>query len=176
MMKRLLLTLPLLLAACGGGATNFGELSSRIGLSDPLRDPARTAAFEFGQTERLAGRPREGARAAAEIEAFAYAAETDPAWTHPRDAALLPKLQIARREFRTVLGLPASLPPQVAIRAFATAVDALDRYDNAAAVAALGPVGGAATLERLGNLPRMPRVEDAVQAVAIEVNTPQLGN
>ncbi|MBP0443707.1 hypothetical protein J8J14_02855 [Roseomonas sp. SSH11] len=174
-MKRILLTLPFLLAACGGGGGGgtVSEVTSRIGLSDPLRDVARTAAFEGTNT---AGSPRAGARLAAETEAFAHAAETDPAWTHPRDATLLPKLQIARREMRGALGLPASVPPPVAIRAFATAVDALDRYDTPAAIAALRPVGGAAMLEQLGNLPRLPRVEDAMQAVAIEVNTPQLGN
>ena len=168
----LLLTLPLLLAACG----DTRNLTDRVGIADPLRDPARVAPFEFGDTSRLAGNAAEAAKAAAEIEAFAHAAQTDPAWTHPRDAALLPKLQIARREMRAALGLPASVPPPVAIRAFAGAADALLRYDSQAATAALAPVGGAATLARLQNLPRLPRVEEAMQAVAIEVNTPQLGN
>jgi len=169
---RPLLALPLLLAACGGQDL---RLSERIGVSDPLREPARTAPFELGDSTRLAGNPTASARAAAEIEAFAHAAETDPDWTHPRDALLLPKLTIARQEFRQALGIPGTVPPPVAIRALAGATHALERYDETTAVASLAPIGGAAVLQRLSNLPRLRRVEEAVQAVAIEVNTPQLG-
>ena len=162
-MKRTILLLPFLLAACGDG-----NLISQIGLADPLRGPARAAPFEYGQTEKLAGRPAAAADAAAQIEAFANAAETDPLWTHPRNALLLPQLQIARREFRQALGVPAGTPPAVAITSFSRAAIALDRADIAGATAALAPVGGTATLARLTNLPRLPRVEEAAQAVAIE--------
>ena len=166
-MHRALLALPLLLAACGGGS-----LVGNIGLADPLRGPARAAPFEYGDTARLAGRPAAAASAAAQIEAFANAAETDPLWTHPRNALLLPQLQIARREFRDAVGIPAATPPLVAVRALNGAAIALDRADTAAAAQALAPVGGAATLARLSNLPRLPRVEEAAQAVAIESNQP----
>ena len=166
-MKRALLALPLLLAACGDGRPLGG-----IGLADPLRGPARAAPFEYGRTEMLAGRPAAAAQAAAEIEAFANAAETDPLWTHPRDALLLPRLQIARREFRQALGVPPATPPVVAVGAFSRAAAALGQADTAAAAAALAPVGGAATLARLSSLPRLPRVEEAAQAVAIESSRP----
>ncbi|WP_424135197.1 hypothetical protein [Roseomonas chloroacetimidivorans] len=170
-MKHALLALPLLLAACGDA-----RLTDRIGLADPLRDVARQAPFEFGDTERLAGRPAEAARVAAEIEAFARATEINPLWTHTRNALLQPQLQIARREFRQALGVPPSTPPEVAIRAFADASQALSQYNTPAAEAALAPVGGAATLARLSNLPRLPRVEEAAQALAIEVNERHRGN
>jgi len=169
---RPLLALPLLLAACGGQELRLGD---RIGVADPLREPARAAPFEFGDTARLVGNPTASARAAAEIEAFTRAAETDPEWTHPRDALLLPKLRIARREFREALGIPGAVPSPVAIRALTGTYQALERYDETAAVASLEPLGGAAVMARLTNLPRLRRVEEAMQAVAIEVNTQQLG-
>ncbi|HEY8612480.1 MAG TPA: hypothetical protein VIL69_14480 [Roseomonas sp.] len=171
-LKPALLAFPLLLVACGDGRS----LTNRIGLADPLREPARAAPFEYGRPGWLTGRPAEAAQAAAEIEAFAEAAETDPLWTHPRNAVLLPQLQIARREFRQALGVPANTPNAVAIRSFAAAAEALRRCDTRSAEAVLAPVGGGATLARLGNLPRLPRVEEAAQAVAIEVNTPNLNN
>ena len=168
-MKHALIALPLLLlSAC----SDDRALSDVIPVADPLRGPARAAAFEYGQPGQLTGRPADAAQAAAEIEAFAAAAETDPLWTHPRDALLLPRLQIARREFRGVLGIPASVPPAVAARAFAVAAQAMRRYDIPSAQAALAPVGGAATLARLSDLPRLPRVEEAAQALAIESNHP----
>lgn len=162
------LALLLLLAAC----SDDRALSEVIPVADPLREPARAAPFEIGRPGQLSGNPARAAQAAAEIEAFTAAAETDPLWTHPRDALLLPRLQIARREFRGALGIPAAIPPAVAIRAFAGAAQALQRYDTTSAQAALAPVGGAATLARLSDLPRLPRVEEAAQAVAIEVNHP----
>jgi len=162
---------PLLLALLLGACAEAG-LTGPVGVADPLRWPAREAPFTLGRSERLHGRPAEAAEAAATIEAFANAAETDPLWTHPRDAALLPRLQIARREFRGALGVPASVPPAVAIRSLAAASEALRRTDGPGAVAALGPVGGAPVLARLSDLPRLPRVEEAAQAVAIEVNQP----
>ncbi|MFC0384542.1 hypothetical protein [Muricoccus vinaceus] len=168
-MKNALLAFPLcsalFLAACGDG-----RLVGNIGLADPLRGPARAAPFEYGQTEKLAGRPAAAAEAAAQIEAFANAAETDPLWTHPRNATLLPQLQIARREFRQALGVPSATPPAVAVNAFAQASAALAQADTRGAELALAPVGGGATLARLSNLPRLPRVEEAAQAVAIESN------
>lgn len=168
-MNRLLTALPLvLLAACNDGRA----LSDIIPLADPLREPARAAPFDYGRPGQLTGHPAEAAQAAAEIEAFTEALQTDPLWTHPRNGLLLPQLQIARREFREALGVPAAVPSAVAVRAFAGAAQALRRYDTPSAQAALAPVGGAATLARLGNLPRLPRVEEAAQAVAIEVNQP----
>lgn len=161
------LLLLLSLAACAGEALN-----DYVPLADPLREPARAAPFEYGHPNALAGRPAEAARAAAEIEAFAQAAESDPFWAYGRSAELLPQLQIARREFREALGVPRGVPPEVARRSFATASLALRRYDTAAATAALAPVGGAATLARLGALPRLPRVEEAAQVVAQEANRP----
>ena len=167
-MKPLSLALILLLAAC----SDDRALSDVVPVADPLPEPGRAAPVEIGRPGQLSGDPTRAALAAAEIEAFTAAAESDPLWTHPRDALLLPRLQIARREFRGALGVPASTPPTVAMRAFAGAAQALGRYDTPSAEAALAPVGGAATLARLSTLPRLPRVEEAAQAVAIELNHP----
>ncbi|MCR0982211.1 hypothetical protein [Roseomonas populi] len=173
-MKRasLLLALPLLAAPILAACSDDRALSDYIPVADPLREPARAAPFEYGRSGWIQGSPVRAAQAAAEIEAFTDAAENDPLWTHPRSAVLLPQLQIARREFREALGVSPRIPSAVAARSFATAAEALRRYNEPAAAAALGPVGGTATLARLSNLPRLPRVEEAAQAVAIEVNQP----
>jgi len=173
-MKPWSLALPLLLslAACGNAARNPLD---QIGVADPLRIVARSAPFEYGQTERLRGRPAEAAEAAAWIETFADAAETDPFWTHARNATLLPQLQAARSEFRQALGISPRAPNQVVMVALGEAAKALYRYNTPAAEAALAPVGGRAVLARLPNLPPLPRVEEAAQMIAIEANTPNLG-
>jgi hypothetical protein len=161
------------LVACGGGGVR--SAIGQIGVADPLRIVARVAPFEFGDTEQLKGRPAEAAEAAARIETFANAAETDPYWTHPQNATLLPQLQIARRELRTALGISPRVPNQVAMVSLGEAARALYAYNTPAAEAALAPVGGAPVLARLSDLPRLPRVEEAFQAMAIEANQPRLG-
>ncbi|MFH5924497.1 hypothetical protein [Roseomonas xinghualingensis] len=168
----LALSLLLSLAACGDTPRN---LLGQIRVADPLRIVARAAPFEFGETERLRGRPAEAADAAARIEEFANAAETDPLWTHPRNPTLLPQLQMARSEFRQALGISPRVPNTVAITALDGAARALYRYNTPAAEVALAPIGGGTVLARLSNLPRLPRVEDASQALAIEANTSQFG-
>jgi hypothetical protein len=168
------LALPFLLMAlgsCGGR----GGIANWIGLGDPLRMAAQDAPFDFGDTRHLAGRPAAAAETAARIEWFAHAAETDPLWSTPRNATLQPQLQIARQEMRQALGISPGVRPEVAILALGSAAEALRHYDRASAEAALsvpGFQGGAATLARLSALPRLPRVEEAAQAVAIEVNQP----
>ncbi|MBP0493317.1 hypothetical protein [Roseomonas indoligenes] len=166
-MRAFHLALPfLVLAAC----SDDRALNDVIPVADRLREPARAAPFEYGRPGWIQGSPARAAGAASEIEAFADAAENDPLWTHPRDPVLLPRLQIARREFREALGVSPRVPSAIAARAFAGATAALNRGDEPGAVAALAPVGGAATLARLSSLPRLPRVEEAAHAVANEVN------
>ncbi|WP_426958114.1 hypothetical protein [Muricoccus radiodurans] len=164
----------LLLSACGGRVSVLSE----IGLGDPLRAAAQDAPFAYGRPGAVAGNPARAAWAAAEIEWFANALETDPLWSTPRDATLQPVVQIARREVRQALGIAPGVPPRVAIAALGSAADALARGDRRAAEAALdapGFPGGAATLARLGSVTRLPRVEEAAQALANEANGPRGG-
>lgn len=164
MIRTALLLSPLLLAGC---AVEDNPLY-QYGIADTRRGLALEAPFVFGRTEALAGDPLRAARTARDIEGFAYLLEEDPLWRTPRNATLQPQMQIARRELRAALGVPAEVPSEVATARFDAAYRALAANNLPAAREVLTPLAGPATLDRLAALPRLPRVEEAAAAIANE--------
>lgn len=137
-----------------------------VGAGDPLRMAVTNTANAFSSPDRLAGQPARAARAVAQME---YLAVEMP--DNPRLGAMAPprgQFELARREWREVLGIPAELPPQPVIDALYASARALNAGQSEAAAAALPasafPQGGAATLARLASLPALPLTNRAAVA------------
>ncbi|WP_376094677.1 hypothetical protein ACE7GA_01590 [Roseomonas sp. CCTCC AB2023176] len=159
------LLLPVLLAACGTQDPLY-----RIGVADYGRGLALEAPFVYGRTDTLAGDPLRAARAARDVEGFAYLLESDPLWQTTRNGTLQPQMQIARRELRAALGMPDAVPSDVAAARFGAALEALAANNLPAARDVLTPLAGPGTLDRLSALPRLRRVEEAAAAMAAEAS------
>jgi hypothetical protein len=137
-----------------------------IGAGDPLRTAVANTANAFSAPDRLAGQPARAARALAQME---YLAVELP--DNARLGALAPasgQFELARREWREALGIPADLPPQPVIDALYASARALSAGQSEAAAAALPAStfrqGGAATLMRLASLPSLPLTNRAAVA------------
>lgn len=155
------------------GAGNVPALPpAEEGFGDPLRAAVLRAGWAFGSPERLAGRPADAARAAADLEALATIAPREPRWIGMIGTAPL-LLEAARGDLRAALGVPATAPADAvasSLRAAAVALDAGDRGRAAAALPPdLFPAGGAAVLDRLSALPPLPRVAQATGLLQTEV-------
>jgi hypothetical protein len=152
-MRRAILLAGLLLAACAGGPPPE-PVPDRptIGAGDPAHQAVLVAAYAFGDTRRLAGRPADAARAAA-----AVALPQDFRWTGA-SPLLFGQLRDARAELRGVLGIAPDASPVAVSQRLRAAARLLDEGSRAEAAAALG---GEAALDRLGALPRLPRTAAA---------------
>lgn len=148
----------LLLAACAGApAPEPVPDRPSAGVSDPAHQAVLVAAYAFGDTRRLAGRPADAARAAADVEWLAVALPQDFRWTGA-SPLLFGQLRAARAELRAALGIPPDAPAAAVTQRLHAAARLLDegRRDEAAAT-----LGGEAALDRLASLPPLPRTAAA---------------
>lgn len=162
----------LLLTGCAARPAAPGlEPPPMPGAGDPARAAVLGAAHAFADPARLAGRPAEAARAAAELEWLAAALPRDPGWI-PANPALFPQLAAARLALRESLGLSAAAPPGEMVRALLAAAGRIEAGDRAAAAAALRPVAAGpaeAVLARLERLPPQPRAGFATRLAQEEM-------
>ncbi len=139
-------------------------------ISDPGRRAVLSAAYIFADPRRVAGRPAEAARAAAELEWMAAALPADPRWV-PANPLLFTALARARDEVRSSLGLVPGSPVAVG-GALSGAADALAAGQRAQAAGLLDPVargGGTSVLTRLEALPALPRAARATRLAQEEM-------
>lgn len=174
-MRRLLLLACLLPAACGSlqpfvpdtARLTTAQLGS--GGLDPDVTAVNLAQWAFADPSRTAGRPVEGARAAASMDYIAGQLYTSPRWAN---ISALTKEQLlqGRVEVREALGVVPGTPSQAVVDHLTFAGNALAAGDQAAAVAQLGaPVfqaPGEVVLARLANLPYLPKANIATQRAA----------
>lgn len=142
-----------------------------VGLGDPGRQAVLSTAYVFGDTRRVAGRPAEAARAAAQLEWMAVALPQEPHW-RPAAPSLAPLLAGARDELRRGLRLAPGAPAIAVSPALAAAAEALAAGQVEAAARALDPVapgGGAGVLGRLDPLPPLPRAAFATRLAQDEM-------
>ena len=140
------------------------------GFADPTQQVVLGAAYVFGDPRRVAGRPADAARAAAQLGWLTLALPQDPRWI-PATATLFGELRRAEAEMRQTLGLSPDASVGTVTRALTAAADALDQGDRAGALAALAPIapgGAAGVLAKLGAMPPMPRAAVATQTAAQE--------
>lgn len=165
-MRRAILLAALLLAACVGGPPPE-PVPDRptIGAGDPAHQAVLVAAYAFGDTRRLAGRPADAARAVADLEWLAVALPQDFRWTGATPL-LFGQLRDARAELRGVLGIPPDASPVAVSQRLRTVARLLDEGRPEDAAAALG---GEAALDRLGALPRLPRAAAATALAQSEL-------
>ena len=138
-----------------------------VGAGDPLRSAVANTSVAFGSPQGLAGRPAEAARAVAQME---YLAVEIP--NNPRYPGISPtvgeQFTLARREWRTALGIPEAEPPQAVIESLYAASRALRAGQQDAAAAALPasvfPQGGQTAMLRLASLPSLPLTNQAAVA------------
>lgn len=130
-------------------------------------DPARTAILGANDffARPQAGQPARAARAVADIEFLAETLPRDPRF-QTAGARGLTQLQVARREARRELGIPAGASSAEVTRGLRDAATALDANDRAAAEAALPrsvfTLGPAQTVQRLSRPPRVPSARGAL--------------
>ncbi len=139
--------------------------------ADPGRQAVIEAAYAFSDTSRLAGRPADAARAAADLEWMAVALPRDPRWVDA-SALVFPSLVGARDTLRRNLGIPTSLPSTTVVSGLSRASSTLAAGDRSAASTALAPLapeGPDALLARLSALPQMPEVAAATRLAENEL-------
>jgi hypothetical protein len=134
------------------------------GAADPARQAVLSAAYVFGDTGRVAGRPAAAARAAADLEWMAVGLAQDQGWIGATPILFM-RLAEARAELRDLLGIAADAPPEVVIGRLLGAAAALDAGHPAEAEAGLG----ARAVARLGALPQLPRAAHATQLAQAEM-------
>ncbi len=154
--------LAILLALAGCAASPVTEMAPEppavAGAADPGRSAVLAASYVFADPARVAGRPAEAARAAAELEWMAASLPGDPRWI-PATPALFPQLRTARASLRQTLGVAPAAPAPEVVRALLDASAALESGSRTGAAAALTPVapgGGEAVLARLDRMPPVP--------------------
>lgn len=123
------------------------------------------AAYAFGDTRRLAGRPADAARAAADLEWIAVALPQDFRWTGA-NPLLFGQLRAARAELRGALGIAPDASPVAVTQRLGSAARLLDEGRRSDAAAALGEE---AALDRLAALPRLPRAAAATALAQAEL-------
>jgi hypothetical protein len=132
------------------------------GAGDPIRSSVIFVASAFGWSGPLPAPV--AARAIAQMEFLASNLPQSPTLRYS-PPTLGPVLDIARQEWRGVLGIAPDAPTQSVINGLYAAGNALDVGQNEVALAALSRMpfqrGGPATLEQLAALPPMPRTAAA---------------
>ncbi|TCH98317.1 hypothetical protein EJV46_14140 [Roseococcus sp. SYP-B2431] len=133
-----------------------------VGAADPLRSSVLSTASAFRSPGRLP--PPAAARAIAQMEFLAVELPGSPTLRFS-PPTLGPQLDIARQEWRSVLGIPPTAPAQPVIDGLYTAAGALDTGRDDVALAALSRApfqrGGPATLAILAALPPLPNTAAA---------------
>jgi hypothetical protein len=167
-----LAALGLVLAACASPSSPPPPLPSPVSPAPGLpEDEARRAAIDANSwfARPQANQPARAARAHAELEFLAEALTRDPNLRGGAGQGL-PQLQIARREHRAALGIPADAPAGAVVLGLRTAAEALERNERAAAIAALPSnvfaAGGEETLRRLALPPRVRSARPALVGLA----------
>ena len=162
----------LALAACTTPATQPPPLPSPVSAAPGLpEDEARRAAIDANSwfARPRPNQPAQAARAHAELEFLAEALTRDPNLRGGAGAGL-PQLQIARREHRTALGIPADAAAGAVVLGLRSAAEALERGDRTAALGALPrstfAAGPEETLRRLARPPRVPSARPALVGLA----------
>lgn len=172
MRRRVILVACLAAAGCGGPPAGTARapvapVEASPGLpSDEARRAASEAKAWFARPR--AGEPGAAARAIAGLE---HLAEDLP--ENPRSPAVNPRalnrLQIARREARTALGIPRDAEADAVLRGLRDASRALAAHDRDAFDAALPSemftLGPRETLRRLAAPPRVPSARPALAAL-----------
>lgn len=164
-MRRLSLVLPLLLGACAGTPGGLPSVPDRPGLgsADPVNQAVFRAAYAFGDTRRLAGRPADAARAAADLEFLAVALPQDQRWIGA-NPLLFGELAGARAELRAALGIAPDAAPAEVTRRLDGIAAALDQGRSAEAATLAGGEDRLATLDALPPLPRGAAATQAAQS------------
>lgn len=159
------------LAACAADTTPSAPPVSPIPAAAGLpTDEYRTAALEANSwfARPQAGQPARAARAIGELEFLAQNLPNNPRYPNANPRALN-QLQIARREARSALGIPANADSNAVVRGLRDASVALAANDRAAAAAALPRAtfgaGPEETIRRLGIPPRVPSARPALAAL-----------
>jgi hypothetical protein len=170
MKRRILLTLPLLLAAC-----DVDPVTDYLGgIGDPVRGAALFAPRNLGDTSRWQGDPAGAAIAAAQLEFLARSFREHPLYSVNSNPATSQTLDSAVREMRGALGIAEGVPNADAEALLRRAGRALREGREAQALAALsGPNFTAPpgeVLSRLGSLPRLRIVSAAAGMAAGEVS------
>lgn len=174
-MRPLLLLACLLPAACGivpvfepdTARLTTAQLGSGF---DPDVTAVQLAQWAFADPGRTAGRPIEGARAAASMDYIAGQLYTAPRWAN---ISALTKMQLLRGrvEVREALGVTPDAPSQAVVDSLTFAGNALAAGDQVAALSRLGApvfqVPSEVVLARLTNLPYI---------AAANVSTMRAGN
>jgi hypothetical protein len=170
---------PLVLGACSGPARAPQEATLNPppgmarGAGDPLNAALLHASWALGAPGRLAGRPAEAARAAAELELLAANLPAEPRWI-----AMTPivpvKIAEGRDEMRAAIGVPRDAPGQLVMDALWASAMAQEQGNQAAAAELLParafPAGGAQTMTRLANLPPLPSATFGLSRAQQEMN------
>ena len=136
------------------------------------REGVRSAAIDANSwfARPRAGQPAAAARAMAQLEFVAQNLPNDPHYAGANPGGLN-QLQIARREARTALGIPASATSDDVVRGLRDAAIALETNNMGAARTALRPdvftAGPEETIRRLGAPPRVPSARPALAALTV---------
>ena len=171
MLRRSLLVLPLLLAAC-----DIDPVTDYLGgIGDPVRGAALFAPRNLGDTSRWQGDPAGAAIAAAQLEFLARSFRESPIYSVNSNPATSQTLDSAVLEMRAALGIAPRAPNgdiEVLLR---RAGRALQEGSPAGALAALTGPNFTETpeevLRRLGNLPRLRIVSAAAGMAANEISS-----
>lgn len=153
------------LAACTNDPSGGDYL---LGAGDPLRGAAVNAERLLGDTSRWHGDPAGAALAAAQLEFLARSFEDDPRVSVTADFGTLHALRMARFEMRRQIGMPTSVPGEVAEQRLRLASQAL-RTGSTAQAEALLDVCHPGAIQRLSDMPRLPRVAEAAGFVSTEL-------
>jgi len=164
-MRWLPAALVLLIAACAGPPGGLPAVPDRpsAGAADPTHQAIFRAAYAFGDPGRLAGRPADAARAAADLEFLAVALPQDQRWIGA-SPLLFGELAAARTELRIALGIPAEATPAAVTQRLDTTAAALEAGRRAEAAALAGGEDRIATLAALPPLPRSAAATQAAQS------------
>jgi hypothetical protein len=153
------------LAACTNDPSGGDYM---LGLGDPLRGAAVNAERLLGDTSRWHGDPAGAALAAAQLEFLARSFENDPRVSVTADFGTLHALRMARLEMRRQIGMPASVPGEVAEANLRAAATALREGSRARAEAYLADCRYG-VIQRLSDMPRLARVSEAAGFVSSEL-------
>jgi hypothetical protein len=175
MTRKLLLALPVVLAACAQDpVTDYLG-----GFGDPVRGAAFYAPRNLSDTSRYAGDPAGAAIAAAQLEFLYRSFREDPIRAPQTNPSTVFALQEGVREMRAALGIAPDAPGVLVEQQLREAAQALRAGSHARAEAALASpaftAGPRATLARLAALPRLPRVAEAAGAASQEISRQDQG-
>lgn len=163
MTRKLLLALPVLLAACGSlpalqpvGESAVLPRDAVTGAGDPTRAAALSVGSAFTPRGMLIGTPAQQARVIGNMEFLAV--NTASPMLEAAPPTLRPQMQAARVEWRQALGIPADVPAQQVVDQFYAAARALEAGTQP-------PISLAALQAR----PALPRTAEAAQTATLAV-------